>query len=505
MSAHHTDLIAAIATAPGRGGIGVVRVSGPDLTTLRTRLFAQPLRPRHAHFLPFLRDDGSTIDEGIVLSFPGPHSYTGEDVLELQGHGGPAVLRQVLERCLEAGRDLGLRLAEPGEFTRRAFLNDRLDLAQAEAVADLIEASSDAAARGAMASLSGAFSTQVDALAGDIVGLRTLVEATLDFPEEEIDFLEKYQARGTLQQLREILQTIIAQTRQGVILREGLRVVLAGQPNVGKSSLLNALAGFEAAIVTPVAGTTRDKVEQQIHIDGVPLHIVDTAGLRDTEDTVERIGIARSWQEIEKADVVLHLRDIRSVMELTDGSAQNTDTATAYSHVNEPGASDLPSGSHLPAMGESPILEPDIAARVPAGTPVLTVYNKLDLLPGGTDTLACAAQPSPNGRRDAGEILCISAATGQGLDTLRQTLLRLAGWNASMESPWLARERHMQALLRASEHLEMAWAHAQMDDRVLDLFAEELRLAHEALGEITGVFSSDDLLGEIFSSFCIGK
>lgn len=505
MPPHHTDIIAAIATAPGRGGIGVVRVSGPDLAVLRTRLFAQPLKPRHAHFLPFLRADGSVIDEGIVLSFPGPHSYTGEDVLELQGHGGPAVLRQVLERCLEAGRDLGLRLAEPGEFTRRAFLNDRLDLAQAEAVADLIEASSDAAARGAMASLSGAFSAQVDALAGDIVGLRTLVEATLDFPEEEIDFLEKYQARGTLQQLRETLQTIIAQTRQGVILREGLRVVLAGQPNVGKSSLLNALAGFEAAIVTPIAGTTRDKVEQQIHIDGVPLHIVDTAGLRDTEDTVERIGIARSWQEIEKADVVLHLRDIRSVMELTARSAQNTDTETALNRANAQEASDLSSDSPLPAVGESPILEPNIAARVPAGTPVLTVYNKLDLLPGGTETVACEAQPSPNGRRDAGEILCISAATGQGLDTLRQTLLRLAGWNASMESPWLARERHMQALLRAREHLEMAWEHAQMDDRVLDLFAEELRLAHEALGEITGVFSSDDLLGEIFAGFCIGK
>mgnify|MGYP000720886034 FL=1 len=301
--------IAAIATAPGRGGIGVVRISGADLSGLVRRLFQRELTPRHAHFLPFKSAAGELLDEGIALYFRAPHSYTGEDVLELQGHGGPAVLRRVLDNCLAAGRDLGLRLAEPGEFTRRAFLNDRMDLAQAEAVADLIEASSVAAARGAMASLSGEFSARVNDLSDRIIHLRMLVEATLDFPEEEIDFLEKYQARPTLDALAADLSTLIAQARQGVILREGLHVVLAGQPNVGKSSLLNALAGDDVAIVTPIAGTTRDKVVQEIHIDGVPLHIVDTAGLRETEDTVESIGIARTWQEIERADVILHLQD----------------------------------------------------------------------------------------------------------------------------------------------------------------------------------------------------
>ena len=300
--------IAAIATAPGRGGIGVVRVSGADLSGLVRKLFQRDLTPRHAHYLPFKSMDGELLDEGIALYFRAPHSYTGEDVLELQGHGGPAVLRRVLDSCLAAGRDQGLRLAEPGEFTRRAFLNDRMDLAQAEAVADLIDASS-VAARGAMASLSGEFSARVNDLSDRIIHLRMLVEATLDFPEEEIDFLEKYQARPTLDALAADLGRLIAQGRQGVILREGLHVVLAGQPNVGKSSLLNALAGDDIAIVTPIAGTTRDKVVQEIHIDGVPLHIVDTAGLRETEDTVESIGIARSWQEIERADLILHLQD----------------------------------------------------------------------------------------------------------------------------------------------------------------------------------------------------
>jgi len=296
--------IAAIATAPGRGGIGVVRISGADLSGLVRRLFQRDLTPRHAHYLPFKTVEGELLDEGIAIYFRAPHSYTGEDVLELQGHGGPAVLRRVLDSCLAAGREQGLRLAEPGEFTRRAFLNDRMDLAQAEAVADLIEASSVAAARGAMASLSGEFSARVNDLSDRIIHLRMLVEATLDFPEEEIDFLEKYQARPTLDALAADLSALIAQARQGVILREGLHVVLAGQPNVGKSSLLNALAGDDIAIVTPIAGTTRDKVVQEIHIDGVPLHIVDTAGLRETEDTVESIGIARTWQEIERADVI---------------------------------------------------------------------------------------------------------------------------------------------------------------------------------------------------------
>lgn len=444
--------IAAIATAPGRGGIGVVRVSGADLSELVRRLFQRDLNPRHAHYLPFKSVAGELLDEGIAIYFRAPHSYTGEDVLELQGHGGPAVLRRVLDSCLAAGRDLGLRLAEPGEFTRRAFLNDRMDLAQAEAVADLIEASSVAAARGAMASLSGEFSARVNDLSDRIIHLRMLVEATLDFPEEEIDFLEKYQARPTLDALAADLAALIAQARQGVILREGLHVVLAGQPNVGKSSLLNALAGDDIAIVTPIAGTTRDKVVQEIHIDGVPLHIVDTAGLRETEDTVESIGIARTWQEIERADVILHLQD-----------------------ATQPGDE----------------LDAQITARLPARTPVLKVFNKVDLLPA-----PLAAGPGELG---------ISAKRGAGLDALRAELLRIAGWNPGGESPWLARERHLHALQDAAQHLELAAEHAGQDDRVLDLFAEELRLAHDSLSSITGKFTSDDLLGEIFSSFCIGK
>ena len=444
--------IAAIATAPGRGGIGVVRVSGADLSVLVRRLFQRELTPRHAHYLPFKAESGELLDEGIAIYFRAPHSYTGEDVLELQGHGGPAVLRRVLDSCLAAGRDLGVRLAEPGEFTRRAFLNDRMDLAQAEAVADLIEASSVAAARGAMASLSGEFSTRVNDLSDRIIHLRMLVEATLDFPEEEIDFLEKYQARPTLDALAADLAHLIAQARQGVILREGLHVVLAGQPNVGKSSLLNALAGDDIAIVTPIAGTTRDKVVQEIHIDGVPLHIVDTAGLRETEDTVESIGIARTWQEIERADVILHLQD-----------------------ATQPGDE----------------LDAQITARLPPRTPVLKVFNKVDLLPA-----AFTAGPGELG---------ISAKSGIGLDALRAELLRIAGWNPGAESPWLARERHLHALQAAEEHLALAGEHAQQDDRVLDLFAEELRLAHDSLSSITGKFTSDDLLGEIFSSFCIGK
>jgi tRNA modification GTPase len=316
----------------------------------------------------------------------------------------------------------------------------------------LIEASSVAAARGAMASLSGDFSARVNDLSDRIIHLRMLVEATLDFPEEEIDFLEKYQARPTLEALTADLAKLIAQARQGVILREGLHVVLAGQPNVGKSSLLNALAGDDIAIVTPIAGTTRDKVVQEIHIDGVPLHIVDTAGLRETEDTVESIGIARTWQEIERADVILHLQD-----------------------ATQPGDE----------------LDAQITARLPPRTPVLKVFNKVDLL----------STPFAAGPQELG----ISAKRGAGLDELRAELLRIAGWNPGGESPWLARERHLHALQDAAEHLELAGAHAEQDDRVLDLFAEELRLAHDSLSSITGKFTSDDLLGEIFSSFCIGK
>lgn len=450
-----TDPIAAIATAPGKGGIGVVRISGPNLDGLAAALFDTPLKARHAHYLPFNDSQGQPIDAGIVLYFKGPHSYTGEDVLELQGHGGPAVLRRVLQHCIEAGRPWGVRHAQPGEFTQRAFLNDRLDLAQAEAVADLIDASSEAAARSAMASLSGAFSKAVSELNERIIHLRMLVEATLDFPEEEIDFLEKYQAKPTLDGIIADLAAIRRDARQGMILREGLHVVLAGRPNVGKSSLLNALAGDDVAIVTAIAGTTRDRVIQQIHIDGVPLHIVDTAGLRETDDEVERIGIARTWAEIERADVVIHLQDARDA----------TDE-----------------------------LEVQIAQRLPARTPILTVVNKVDLIDAtaGADT-------------SEEDTLYISAKTGHNLDQLRRRLLDIAGWSPGAQSPWLARERHLRALEEAGEHLNRAREHAEHDDQVLDLFAEELRLAHEALGAITGQFTSDDLLGEIFSSFCIGK
>jgi tRNA modification GTPase len=465
MNAFSSDPIIAIATAPGRGGIGVIRVSGPDLRAWADALCGQALRPRHAHYLPFRHQDGDVMDEGLALFFPGPHSYTGEDVLELQGHGGPAVLRRVLDDCLARGAAIGLRLAQPGGFTQRAFLNDRLDLAQAEAVADLIEASSTAAARSAMASLSGAFSAEVDALSERIVQLRMLVEATLDFPEEEIDFLEKYQAAERLDTVTAALDGVLRTARQGMVLREGLHVVLAGQPNVGKSSLLNALAGEDVAIVTPIAGTTRDRVIQQIHIDGIPLHIVDTAGLRDTDDTVERIGIERSWAEIARAQVILHLQDAR--------------------HPDDP-------------------LDAEIVRRLPAGTPVLRVLNKVDLLPGGSD-LRAARGADDQDMPAASEEIRVSARTGAGLDDLRARLLRIAGWTPGTESPWLARERHVQALEAAREHLLLAREHASHSDQVLDLFAEELRLAHESLCEITGQFTSDDLLGEIFSRFCIGK
>ncbi len=468
------DPIVAIATPPGRGGIGVVRVSGSDLTPLLPALLGRSqLQPRHAHYLAFLDADGSVIDQGLALHFVAPHSYTGENVLELQGHGGPMVLRRLLARCLEAGRAMGLRLAEPGEFTQRAFLNDRLDLAQAEAVADLIDAASEAAARGAAASLKGVFSSAINDLADRILQLRLLVEATLDFPEEEIDFLEKYQARERLAEVRRTLEQIRAQARQGALLREGMQVVLAGPPNVGKSSLLNALAGHEAAIVTDVPGTTRDRVVEQLTLDGVPLHVIDTAGLRLTDDAVERLGIERSWAAIEKADVIVHLHDATRP---TDNDA----------------------------------LQGEILARVPRGTPVLQVYNKVDLLSAGAAaslpaSTSAQSQVESAASAPAESLLAISARQGTGLDALRAKLLELAGWTPGDQSPFLARERHLQALAATAEHLELADEHAAADDRVLDLFAEELRLAHLHLGEITGQVSSDDLLGAIFSRFCIGK
>jgi tRNA modification GTPase len=423
------------------------------------------LTPRHAAYVPFLDAHGEAIDRGIALYFPAPHSYTGEHVVEWQGHGGPIVMQLLLQRCVEAGQAMGLRLAEPGEFTRRAFLNDKLDLAQAEAVADLIEASTEAAARSAGRSLEGAFSSAIHTLVEDVVTLRMLVEATLDFPEEEIDFLEAADARGKLTRIRAALAKIQADAKQGALLRDGLSVVLAGQPNVGKSSLLNALAGAELAIVTPIAGTTRDKVQQTIQIEGIPLNIVDTAGLRDTEDEVERIGIARTWDEIGRADVVLHLLDAR--VGLTDED-----------HV--------------------------IAARFPAKVPVIRVLNKTDLTdePASAEPVRAAAADLP-----ASEALQVrlSAKKGEGIDLLRAELLSVTGAQAGGQSVYIARERHLIALSAAAGHLGIAWDHAESRAQSLDLFAEELRLAQEQLNSITGEFTSDDLLGVIFSRFCIGK
>lgn len=461
--------IAAIATAPGRGGIGVVRISGKNLAAVMTALFGSvQLKPRHATYLPFKQADGTVIDQGIALYFKAPHSYTGEDVIELQGHGGPVVMQMLLSRCLEAGKDSGLRLAEPGEFTQRAFLNDKLDLAQAEAVSDLIEASTEAAAKSASQSLSGAFSQVIHALVEKVVHLRMLVEATLDFPEEEIDFLEKSNARGQLTEIQSALQKVFEQAAQGALLRQGLNVVLAGQPNVGKSSLLNALAGDDVAIVTPIAGTTRDKVTETIHIEGIPLNIIDTAGIRhehdDTEpggivnaiDTVERIGIERTWAEVEKADVILHLLD----------------------------------ASRGPTRADEAIV-----ARFPDGVPVIRVWNKIDL---------SGHHASVDPMEDATHIY-LSASEHVGIDLLRKELLRIAGWQQTGESLYLARERHLIALKQAHEHLQNAAEYAAQNDQSLDLFAEELRLTQDRLNSITGEFTSDDLLGVIFSRFCIGK
>ncbi len=460
----HQDPIIAIATAPGRGGIGVVRLSfgklGAEVVArLMLAVCGQELSPRYATYVPFLDAQGGILDRGIGLYFAAPHSYTGEHVLELQGHGGPIVLQLLLQRCLAANEVPGLRLAEPGEFTRRAFLNDKLDLAQAEAVADLIEASTEAAARCAGRSLDGVFSRAIQQLVEGLIRLRMLVEATLDFPEEEIDFLEAADARGKLATLRHELSQIQSDARQGALLREGLSVVLAGQPNVGKSSLLNALAGAELAIVTPIAGTTRDKIAQTIQIEGIPLHIVDTAGLRETEDEVERVGIARTWQAIKQADIVLHLLDAR----------------IGFTHEDAA-----------------------IAANLPENVPIIQLHNKIDLL-AESATVALATEAK------AARTVRLSAKSGAGIDDLRAQLLEIAGWQVGTESVYSARERHLIALRAANRHLLNAAEQAAQNAQALDLFAEELRLAQLQLNTITGEFTPDDLLGEIFSRFCIGK
>jgi tRNA modification GTPase len=443
-----TGMIAAIATAPGRGGIGVVRVSGAGLLSFAGALTGKKPTPRHATLASFLGSDGVVIDEGILLYFPAPHSFTGEDVLELQGHGGPVVLQMLLARCLE----LGARVAEPGEFSQRAFLNDKLDLVQAEAVADLIEAGTAGAARSALRSLSGEFSCEVHGLVARLTELRMLVEATLDFPEEEIDVLRDTDAAQRLAGICGDLSALLARARAGSLLRSGLHVVLAGMPNVGKSSLLNRLAGEERAIVTEVAGTTRDAVRETIQVEGIPLHIIDTAGLRDTDDVVEKIGIERAWREIERADVVLQLLDARA--------------------------------------GETPA-DHAIAVRLPSGIERIVLENKTDL----------AGLAAERYTRDGHVHLRLSAKSGEGMSLLHDELLRVAGWSGHGEDVVLARERHLEALTVAAE--KSALAARRLDQ--IELCAEELRLAQEALSSITGEFTADDLLGEIFSRFCIGK
>ncbi len=437
------DAICAVATPPGRGGIGVVRLSCNDPRPFMAGLLGRQIEPRHAARARFLAADGEVIDDGIALYFPAPHSFTGEHVLELQGHGGPVVQRLLLERCLQ----LGARLATPGEFSQRAFLNGKLDLAQAEAIIDLIDAGSAEAARAARRSLAGEFSRRVDAVRDALIELRALVEAVLDFPEEDIDIERDYDLTGRLDAAADRLATVLEQARQGALLREGVHVVLIGQPNVGKSSLMNALAGHEAAIVTDIAGTTRDVLRAAIQIDGIPLHLIDTAGLRETDDPIERLGIARAWAELERADVAVLLVDAQ----------------------------------HGVGREEAAIL-----ARLP-DIPVITVHNKIDL----TQETA----------RSQGDEIWLSAKFGSGIDLLRARLLELAGWRGVGDGVISARARHLHALRRAGEHLAVARDLAQQPE----LFAEELRLAQDALGEITGACHADDLLGVIFAQFCIGK
>ena len=441
------ETIAAIATAQGRGGVGIIRISGQSLLEFAHQVSGKSPKPRVATLAEFYGENGGVIDSGLLLYFPAPHSFTGEDVLELQGHGGIVVLQMLLARCL----DLGARLAEPGEFTRRAFLNGKLDLAQAEAVVDLIDASTKAAARSAVRSLQGEFSKEIHVLLDQLTELRALVEATLDFPEEEVDFLEAADAFGRLARLQARLTQVFDRARQGKLLQGGLHVVLAGLPNVGKSSLLNRLAGDDLAIVTPVAGTTRDVVRSTLQVDGIPLHVIDTAGLRDTDDAVEKIGIERTWREIERADVVVLLVDART------------------------------------GVGDA---ERAILAQLPASLSRITVYNKVDL----------AGRAAERHDESDGVAISLSAKHGDGIDLLRRELLRIAGWHPT-EDVFIARERHLRALTDTLEHI--AAAQAQLPQ--LELFAEELRLAQQALSGITGEFSADDLLGEIFGRFCIGK
>ncbi len=442
------DTIAAIATPAGRGGVGIVRLSGSAAPRIAQAVLGKLPPARQAGYCRFRDIRGEEIDAGIAIYFPAPHSYTGEDVIELHGHGGVVVMQALLAACLDAGA----RLAEPGEFTRRAFLGGKLDLAQAEAVADLIDAASREAARCALRSLSGEFSSAVDSLVGQVTELRALTEAMLDFPDEEVESLHRDDAAARLDRSRAALEDVQAKSRQGSLLRTGIHIVLAGRPNVGKSSLLNRLAGDERAIVTPVAGTTRDALRESIQIEGVPLVVVDTAGLRQSQDEVERIGIERAWREVERADIVLVIFDASAGV----------------------GPEDRALLGQLPSQGVR-----------------IHVYNKIDLVAGMQAGIE-KAEPIE---------VRVSAKTGAGLEELKRVLLREAGWRGGGESVFLARERHLRSLVLARSHLEAAASRLPQ----WELFAEELRLAQAALSEITGEFTADDLLGEIFSRFCIGK
>ncbi len=451
-----TDTIVAQATAPGRGGVGIIRVSGPLASHVAQQVTGKSLRPRYAEYLPFLNSDGTQLDQGIALYFPNPNSFTGEDVLELQGHGGPVVMDMLINRILKID---GIRTARPGEFSERAFLNDKLDLAQAEAIADLIDASSEQAAKSALQSLQGTFSGKVNHLVEALIHLRIYVEAAIDFPEEEIDFLADGKVAGDLQTIINDLTSVRKEANQGAILREGMKVVIAGRPNAGKSSLLNALSGKDSAIVTDIAGTTRDVLREHIHIDGMPLHIIDTAGLRVASDEVERIGIERAWEEIAQADRVLFM---------VDG------TTTDATDPRE--------------------IWPDFVDRLPEEIGMTVIRNKVDQT---QETLGICHVNSPT-------LIRLSAKTGQGVDALRTHLKECMGFSGSGEGGFMARRRHLEALEKAAEHLDIG--QQQLEGYMAgEILAEELRITQQYLSEITGEFSSDDLLGRIFSSFCIGK
>lgn len=455
-----TETIVAQATAPGRGGVGIVRVSGPAAGDIATAIIGQLPAPRQAHYTPFKDASGNEIDQGIALYFVAPHSFTGEHVLELQGHGGQIVMDMLIEAVLATGK---ARLARPGEFSEQAFLNDKLDLAQAEAIADLIDASSKQAARSALRALQGEFSDRIHALSEQIIHLRMYVEAAIDFPDEEIDFLSDGKVAGDLDAIVSALNDVQQQAKQGTLLREGMQVVIAGRPNAGKSSLLNALAGKESAIVTDIAGTTRDVLKEHINVNGMPVHIIDTAGLRDSPDKVEQIGIARAWQAINDADRVLFVVD-----------SNDTKAIDPYD------------------------IWPEFMAKLPAGMPTTVVRNKVDL------TAEAPAMQQVTTAHGPVTVIGLSASTGTGIDILRQHLADSMGLDTTMEGQFIARRRHLDALAHANDHV--LTGQQQLHDSLAgELLAEELRLAHQALCEITGEFTSDDLLGRIFSSFCIGK